>query len=188
MTSSTVNVVVVVVGVFRRFFPNCASVAPVACRLLERARVGYFKWIDFVHQLELMRKAIRRSGVSREEFFVVSKIWNDEHRSVEEAVRLSLADLGLERAFSVRRLSSWRAFDDCDFAQNTLETAVTWTWCSCTGPYFARRPTAEAFDLGCLLGSARVCRRRVSRLSRVRFERGNATSYSRRAALGSSRA
>jgi len=40
--------------------------------------------------------AIRRSGIAREDLWIVSKVWNDAHERVIESCRRSLADLGLE--------------------------------------------------------------------------------------------
>lgn len=41
-------------------------------------------------------KAIKNGVASREELFVVTKLFNDDHRKVEDACRLSLQKLGLD--------------------------------------------------------------------------------------------
>lgn len=43
-------------------------------------------------------KAIKQSGIPREEIFVTSKLWNNKHHpeDVDQAAQLSLDDLGLE--------------------------------------------------------------------------------------------
>ena len=43
-------------------------------------------------------KAIKQSGIPREEIFVTSKLWNNKHHpeDLDQAVQLSLDDLGLE--------------------------------------------------------------------------------------------
>jgi alcohol dehydrogenase (NADP+) len=41
-------------------------------------------------------RAVRRSGVARDDLWIVSKVWNDAHDRVAESCRQSLADLGLD--------------------------------------------------------------------------------------------
>ena len=43
-----------------------------------------------------MGKAIRDSGIPRNEFFVTTKLSNSDHENVEEALNASLAALGLD--------------------------------------------------------------------------------------------
>ena len=43
-----------------------------------------------------MGKAIRDSGIPRNEFFVTTKLSNSDHDNVEEALNASLAALGLD--------------------------------------------------------------------------------------------
>ncbi|NUW34100.1 aldo/keto reductase [Nonomuraea sp. SMC257] len=42
-------------------------------------------------------RAVRASGLAREEVFVTTKLWNDDHRRAEQALDESLARLGLDR-------------------------------------------------------------------------------------------
>lgn len=45
-----------------------------------------------------MGKAIKQSGIPRNEIFVTSKLWNNKHHpdDIGQALQLSLDDLGLE--------------------------------------------------------------------------------------------
>lgn len=47
---------------------------------------------------EAVGKAIRDSGIPREEIFLTTKLWNDDQRSgkVEEAIEASLKRLGMD--------------------------------------------------------------------------------------------
>ena len=45
---------------------------------------------------EAVGRAMKESGVERSEFFVTTKIWNDEHRAARESLQQSLADLQLD--------------------------------------------------------------------------------------------
>lgn len=56
-----------------------------ACVYQNEARIG-----------EAFRRLIREGTVRREELFVTSKVWNDQHRQVRAACEQSLADLGLD--------------------------------------------------------------------------------------------
>jgi len=42
-------------------------------------------------------RAIEESGIARDELWITSKLWNDQHSRVEESCRKSLRDLGLTR-------------------------------------------------------------------------------------------
>lgn len=44
---------------------------------------------------EQVGKAIKDSGVPREELFVTTKLWNADHKNIEEALETSLKKLGL---------------------------------------------------------------------------------------------
>ncbi|MEQ7301935.1 aldo/keto reductase [Enterococcus avium] len=45
---------------------------------------------------EVFADAISRGIVSREELFITSKVWNDQHREVEKSLKKTLADLQLD--------------------------------------------------------------------------------------------
>ncbi|HXV48995.1 MAG TPA: aldo/keto reductase [Candidatus Binatia bacterium] len=67
---------------------------------------------------ESVGAAIRTSGISREEIFVTTKLWNSDHASPERALETSLKKLKLEYVdlylihYPVReRLRSWRALE-----------------------------------------------------------------------------
>ncbi|KAG8203640.1 NADPH-dependent D-xylose reductase II,III, partial [Candida africana] len=45
---------------------------------------------------EQVGKAIKDSGVPREELFVTTKLWNADHKNIEEALETSLKKLGLD--------------------------------------------------------------------------------------------
>lgn len=45
---------------------------------------------------EVLQKLFAEGVVRREDLFITSKVWNDQHREVEQACRKSLADLQLE--------------------------------------------------------------------------------------------
>ncbi|KAA1473895.1 Aldo/keto reductase [Dentipellis sp. KUC8613] len=55
--------------------------------------VGY-RHFDTVRSEEGLGAAIRDSGILREEFYIVTKLWNDDHHRVREAFEESLANLG----------------------------------------------------------------------------------------------
>lgn len=85
---------------------GCWKIAKPACAdVVYRAiRSGYRlidEAADYGNELEAgqgIRRALDEKLVTREELFVTSKLWNTHHRKehVKEAVRKSLADLGLE--------------------------------------------------------------------------------------------
>ena len=41
-------------------------------------------------------RAVKKCGVKREDLFITSKVWNDQHREVEKSCRRSLSDLRLD--------------------------------------------------------------------------------------------
>ena len=45
---------------------------------------------------EVLGNAIRKSIVSRDELFIISKVWNDMHSEVRDSFRVSLADLNMD--------------------------------------------------------------------------------------------
>lgn len=58
-----------------------------------------YKHIDtasFYKNEEEVGRGIKDSGVPREEIFVTTKLWNDDHKRVEEALDASLKKLGLD--------------------------------------------------------------------------------------------
>ncbi len=82
--------------------------------------VGY-RHIDtasFYGNEESVGKAIRASGIPREEIYVTTKLWNSDHGKVEQAFERSLGKLGMDHVdlylihYPVaERLRSWRVLE-----------------------------------------------------------------------------
>ena len=45
---------------------------------------------------EQVGQAIKESGIPREELFITTKVWNNDHKNVEQALETSLKKLGLD--------------------------------------------------------------------------------------------
>lgn len=68
-------------------------------RIVEQAiEVGYrhFDTASMYQNEQALGRAIARSGVAREEFFITSKLWNSDHERAGDALRSSLDLLGLD--------------------------------------------------------------------------------------------
>ena len=66
--------------------------------VLYALKIGY-RHIDTAHiygNEKEVGEAIKKSGIPREEIFVVTKLWNDAHDDPEGALKESLSKLGLE--------------------------------------------------------------------------------------------
>ncbi|KAI0782993.1 Aldo/keto reductase [Abortiporus biennis] len=55
-----------------------------------------YRHLDTVRNEEHVGKAVRESGIPRNEIFVTTKLWNDCHHKVKEAFEQSLNNLGLD--------------------------------------------------------------------------------------------
>lgn len=110
----------------------------------EAINIGY-RQIDaayFYKNEDIVGKGIRKSGIPREEIFLASKLWNDEHgyENVMKAFNRSLKNLGVDYLDlylihwpNKLNVDTWRAFEDlykegkvksigvCNFKKGHLE-------------------------------------------------------------------
>lgn len=81
---------------------------------------------------ESIGAAIRASGISREEIFVTTKLWNSDHASPERALEISLrklkfdyVDLYLIHYPVPQRIATWRALEKFQQQGKTLSIGVS---------------------------------------------------------------
>jgi diketogulonate reductase-like aldo/keto reductase len=81
---------------------------------------------------ESVGAAIRASGISREEIFVTTKLWNSDHASPERALEISLrklkfdyVDLYLIHYPVPQRIATWRALEKFQQQGKTLSIGVS---------------------------------------------------------------